>query len=444
MEAQEEQMQQDNHKIGFWQLVSIVISCELGSSIFLLPKELAQFGFYGLVGWIVGGIGAVMIAVTFAFLCSRSGITGSACKYVKMSFGEKAGFFMNWAYWCAAWMCNPIIISTSISYLMEATGYLNPITQLMVEIAIVLILTIINTRGIQVSSNVEICLTIFKILPLLIVPVCAIKYMSLDNITSMKSNYDASMIHVSIFKIILLAALKAFWGFTGLEGCTSTAEFVKESSKTLPLAIIVGTSFVAIISLFNTLSIFAIIKPDQMQNIDAPFAHVMMKLFGENIGGIVGIMTFVMCIGSINAWILFSGQIARSAVKEEMMPEYFGKLNKYNVPARSLWISAIGTIIILCILKLPFLNANAISDVVDMSVVVYIVLYVLAILSYIKIMINNKEKSILHHLITILALVFCIAVLVNTEFKSFAFLAFMFTTGVPAYIITARNASKIK
>lgn len=88
---------QDNdvssNAIGFWALVSIVISSELGASIFLLPKELANYGIYGIVGWIIGGIGAILIAVTFALLCSQTSSIGSSSTYISICFGKKIGFF---------------------------------------------------------------------------------------------------------------------------------------------------------------------------------------------------------------------------------------------------------------------------------------------------------------------------------------------------------------
>lgn len=310
--------------IGFWALVSIVISSELGASIFLLPKELANYGIYGIVGWIIGGIGAILIAITFALLCSQTSAIGSSSTYVSICFGKKVGFFVNWVYWCASWACNPIIIATALDYLSPLTGVVDPISRLMMEISIVLVLTIINTQGIKTSGRVEVFLTICKILPLIIVPLCSIKFINADNIKAIRDhNYD-----VSTLKSILSATLLSFWGFVGLEGGTSASDFVKNPKRTIPSAIIVGTAFVTIISLVNTLSMFSVIHPEQLKTIKDPFAHVMRDIFGcssnssfgTSLQNFICITTFLMCIGSLNAWILFSGQIARSSANANMMP----------------------------------------------------------------------------------------------------------------------------
>lgn len=300
-----------------------------------------------------------------------------------------------------------------------------------------LTLTIVNVQGIKTSGRVEVFLTICKILPLIIVPLCSIKFINADNIKAICSNnHDTSTL-----KSILSATLLSFWGFVGLEGGTSASDFVKNPKRTISSAMIIGTTFVTVISLVNTLSMFSVIHPEQLKTIKDPFAHVMRDIFGcvsdssfgTSLQNFICITTFLMCIGSLNAWVLFSGQIARSSANINMMPKYMGQLNKKNAPGRALWIGCIGTMIILCILKLPFVNENVIRDVLDMSAVVYVVLYTMAVASYIYFLIKNKKKSLMHYIVSFVALIFCITVLANNSFMSFGLLIVACLTGWPVY-----------
>ncbi len=419
--------QSSESKLGFWTLISIVISAELGASIFLLPSQLAHFRTLGLIGWGLAGIGAILIAIVFAYLCINTSKVGGPHIYARMFFGEKVGFFVTWIYWCGAWACNPILIATAVNYLMALTGDLPLATKLACEISLVLSLTFLNTKGVKTSGNVEMVLTVLKVLPLVIVPIVAFNHINLDNFKEM------TPINLTPMKTIIGATILSFWSFVGLEGGTNPAGVTKNPRRNIPLAIIVGTSFVAIISIINTISIFGITPPSELENIGAPFSHVMVTLFGGSFDKLIGVLTFLMCYGSLNAWVLFSGQIARSAASEGMMPKFFNRLNKNGAPANALWLSSLGTILILFILKSPLIG-DKIVKLLDMSIVVYVTLYTMAILAYIKFMRTNKIKSLSQMFVTILALAFCSLILFNTEKSHFIFLIGMIATGIPAYL----------
>ena len=425
----------DKNKIGFLSLFSLVISAQLGASVFLMPSVLAPFHLSGLLGWLTAGIGAVLITVVFSFLCTKTGITGGPHIYAGMFFGRTVGFFMTWIYWCAAWACNPIMIATAINYLMSFVGDMDTSMKLICEILLVLSLTFINTRGVKTSGYFDMTLNILKMLPLIIIPIISMKYIKMENIFAPFPDGSISSIE-SISKATLLS----FWGFVGLEGGTSPSGCVRNPRRTIPLAIILGTSFVAFICLINTFSIFGVISPSELENVGAPFARIMTVLFGNHASfeKFIGLMTFLMCAGSLNAWVFFSGQISRSAANENIFPEIFKRTNKFGSPSCSLWISAIGTMIILFLQKTP-LFGDKVVKFLDMSVIVYITLYTVAILAYIKFAYNNKIRGIVQASITILATLFCSFILIKSDIQSFIALAIMIATGIPVYLKTNRS-----
>ncbi len=422
-------MNDDNSKskIGFWSLISIVVSAQLGASIFLLPSQLAQFRTLGILGWMIGGLGAVLITIVFSFLCMNTSKTGGPHIYARMFFGEKVGFFITWIYWCGSWACNPILIATAIYYLMSFVGDIPQSTKLIFEILMVTSLTFVNSRGVKSAGALDLILTIFKMIPLFVIPIFAFQHINLDNFKEM------TPVNMPPVETIIKATILSFWGFVGLEGGTSPAGIIRNPKKTIPLAIIFGTSFVAIISIINTISIFGVIPPSELESIGAPFAKVMVVLFGGSFDKLIGILTFIMCYGSLNAWIFFGGQIAKSAAEENMLPSSFKKLNKYGAPGKALWTGTIGTITILFLQKSPMFG-DKIGKFLDMSVIIYIVLYTMAVLAYLKFMKLSKIKSIFQIIITLLALSFCGLILFKSDLFSFSAVAIMLITGIPVYL----------
>lgn len=427
---------EDKYKIGFWTLLAIVINAQLGASIFLLPSKLASFGPQAILGWIVGGIGAISIAMVFAFLCLETTKTGGPHVYAQMVFGDKIGFFVTWLYWCGTWVCNPILISTSIDYLEQVTGPVSVITRFILEISIVLSLTALNIRGIKWAGMLESIMVVIKMLPLILVPILAIT--NLDKANFSTGTVTSPSTSMSLFGVIISSSIIAFWGFVGLEEGGSTADSVINPKKNVPLAIILGTSFVALISLINTVSIFGVIPCEQLKNMPAPFAVVLGKLLGGTYDKIIGILTFIMCYGSLNAWILFSGKLAQTAAEEKMFPLMFKKVNVNKSPYIALSIAALGTIIVLAILEFsPY--KDALSDFLDMSVVMYIVLYLMAIVSYLFFIYKKKEFSPVRLLVAILAFLFCIIMLVCSNPKDFLAVVIILLFSLPVYFLVMKN-----
>ena len=409
-------------KMGFWSLLSIVIGAQLGASIFLLPSQLAQYRSFGLCGWMIGGIGAILITVVFSFLCIKTGKAGGPHIYARMFFGEKVGFFITWVFWCGAWACNPILIATAVNYLMSLVGDMSLTQKLICEIAMVASLTYINWRGVKTTGIFEITLIAFKVLPLIIIPILAFQHINMDNFK------EFTPPEMSVSETIIKAAILSFWGFVGLEGGTTPADDVTNPKRTIPMAIVIGTSIVALISFINTFAIYGIISPAELANIGAPFAQIMVRLFGGSYDKVISMITFIMCYGSLNAWVFFSGQIAKTAAEEKIFPATFGKLNRHGAPSNALLISLIGTIVILFLQKSPIFE-DKIGKFLDMSVLIYIVLYTVATLCFVKFMKQNKIKKITCWIITLLALAFCVFIMYNSDIIDFSAVIFLAILG---------------
>lgn len=415
-----------NQKIGFWPLLAIVINAQLGASIFLIPSKLAIFKAYGLVGWCIGGIGAILLALVFAFLCMETNQPGGPHIYARLCLGDKFGFFVTWLYWCGAWVCNPILISTSVFYLETVIGQISIYNKFILEVSILLSLTVINMKGIKLAGYIEGGMVIIKLLPLILIPILAISNINIDNFTNNELN------DMTITDAICKSSIAAFWGFVGLEEGGSAADSVCNAKKSVPLAIVLGTSIVAIISFINTFAIFGILPFDILEKTGAPFAVVLSKLLGGNYNKAIGLLTFIMCYGSLNAWVLFSGKLAQTAANANMFPKIFGKSSSTGAPIFALSIAAIGTMCILAILEFSKYK-DTLSSFLDMSVIMYIVLYLLAIICYFALILKKKSFNVSRLVIAILAFAFCFLMLIWSNIYDFSAVAIVLIIAIPVY-----------
>ena len=420
-----------NKELGFIALVSIVIGSQLGSAAFVLPSQLAPFKTIGLLGWIVSVGGAITLALMFSDLSSHLPKSGGPHVYVSEAFGRVAGFFTAWIYWIISWSSNSILLVTSVGYLTIITGKLSPTETLMIEASILFVISYINIVGMKFSGVIETVLTAMKILPLLFLPVVFFMF------------FDPSFFKISIKEVvdggdtlttISQAALLTFWGFIGVECATTPAESVKEPKKTIPRAIVIGTSAVALIYLMNTISITGVVGFEKLEATTAPYAVVMSSIFSHYSDIAISIMAIIVCVGTLNAWTLTGGQIAYGAYKDGLFPNVFGKVNKAGAPKAAILIAAIGT---LPFLALEQLHHGGLGKLIDMLVSVFLYVYLACSISYMKLVgrwYKTKKQRIKAQVLAQIAIIFCIFTLSQDVISSIIVLVIFIAVGVPVFL----------
>ena len=358
-------------KIGFWAVFSIVVSSQIGSGVFATPAPLAPYGFYSLLGWFFSGAFAVTLAVIFAKLCMRFPRTGGPHVYAFEAFGEIISFFTGWSYWLVSWITTPVVLVTGVSYLSTVMPIQNP---LLWQIGILIAITALNLRGVQASGRAELVLTFFKFVPLIIIPCIALYFFDkndLQVITDITPSSFGNLMMLTLFC------------FLGLESATAPAEFVDQPGKTIPKAIIWGTVSVALIYILNSAGILGLIKGQDLMNSKAPYVDATRVLFG-NFSSMMGVIGAFVCIGTLNAWILTSSQIAYGLSKDNLFPEIFRKRNKEGTPFMSVIISS-ALIVPVLILSNNENMGKQISIIIDYSGIIILCVYAIASLSLVRI-----------------------------------------------------------
>lgn len=419
-------------KLKFLSVMSIVIGSQIGAGIFLLPARLAVLGPIGLFGWIVSGMGAILLALVFAQLSMQVSRGGGPHVYIEKAFGPKAAFFTAWAYWLISWIGSLAIVIAAVGYLCSLIGISNPLIILSLETIVLSSITLVNIRGTNIAGSLEILLTIMKCTPLIIIPLAGMYFIKTEHFHSLNP------MNLNILDAINTASIMTFWGFIGLETATTTAGIIDNPKKVIPQAIITGTLFVAVIYFFNSFGIMAVVPPNTLANSSAPYVEATQALFGSEWNIAMGLIAFVTCVGTLNAWVLTSGQIAVEAAKYKLFPAFFSKINKWGSPYISLLVSLLCNLLILCFTQGLLTQLNTF---IDISVIIFIFIYLACTFAYLKI--TKKSKAgFLFKIIAILAIIFCIWILMFVSLKNLLLCSFFILSAVPVYILQRKNFSK--
>lgn len=417
-------------KMGFWNVTSLVAGSQIGTGIFLLPASMALFGAAGLSSWLITAVGAMLLAMVFANLSAKIPKTGGPHTFIEHSFGKTLGFFSAWTYWVISWMSTPMVVISIVSYLSPVFGTLHPFSNLILEFLILLSVTSLNLSGVSSAGRVDFFFSILKLIPLFLVPFAGLFFFNMSHFEPFNPTTDSTL------TVLNSAALLTLWGFIGVESATTTAGSVENPQKTIPRAIIVGTLIVAVIYIFSSTVIMGVVPPEALAKSKAPFADAAQIIFGGNWYLAISIAAAVVCMGTLNAWVLTSGQIALGAATDGHLPKFFSVKNSFGAPKWGLIFSSVGMIPVL----IATMNQNLIEQInliIDVSVTAFLFIYVLSTLSHLKICIQSQNtKGIL---IGLFALCFCGWALYSSGILIVTFAALIPLTGLPFYLFKRRT-----
>lgn len=379
------------------------------------------------MGWILSLFGAMSIALVFSTLCAKFPKTGGPHVYIRASFGEKAAFFVGWTYWVISFISNSIVI-------MSAIGYLTPlfksqaILEVILQITLLTTIMILNLKGPEVAGKIEFYLTLLKFVPLLVVGLCALSHFNIDNIAIAEEIQN-----LSLPTIMARVALLTFWGFIGVECATTTAGSVNNPSKTIPKAIMLGTFCVAVLYLINSIGIMGLIPASELIVSKAPYADAAASLFGGRWSNVMAVIASIICIGTLNAWVLTSSQIALGLAEDGLLPKFFAKKNSSNAPVWGIIVSCLGNVPLL-IFTANDNFAEQITQIIDFSVIAFLYVYLICSLALLKVILSSKKNfSYYYLLIVIISITFCAWVIYETPIKTLIIASAVTMVGIPLY-----------
>lgn len=425
-----------SQKIGFWSVLAIVIGSQIGSGVFMLPANLAPYGAFSIFGWLISGMGSICLALVFASLCRRFPRTGGPHVYVKETFGPTPSFFTGWTYWVISWVSNTALVVASIGYLSPFIGDQPPIVYLGLEILLLFAITWLNLKGIKAAGEAEFFLTLLKVIPLFLLPLIAVWYFNPDNLT-LAPHIEALPFSSKLARATALT----LWAFIGLESATTPAGSVDNPSKTIPRAIVLGTLCTALLYLMSSVGIMGIIPGDLLAASKAPYVDATQYLFSGNWHFIIAIMASIVCIGTLNAWMLTSGQIALGLAEDHLMPQAFAKKNESEAPTVGLIVSCVG-ILPLLILTADNNMAKQITNIIDFSVVAFLFVYIICTVAHLRVL--AKEPAPLYRwFYTLAALGFCLWIVYETPKSTIGTSTLFVLSGLPVYLFWYRK-NKLK
>lgn len=373
--------------MGMWMLTALVVGNMIGSGVFLLPASLAQYGSVTVLSWIGTAVGAMLLALVFAKLCTLFPKTGGPYIYCKEGFGSFIGFQVAYNYWIYMWVGNAAIAVAFTGYLSTFWPELatNNLLAFFVTAGAVWLLTLVNVIGVHFAGFFQLILTILKFIPLILIAIIGLFFIKGTNLTFFNVSGESN------FSAFSSGAMLTLWAFLGMESASIPADNVKNPKKTIPRATIIGTALAATVYILSTIAIMGVIPIPELKDSVAPFADLAGKIFGNWGRLVMGAAAVISCLGALNGWILLQGQIPLAAAKDKLFPKKFSYLSKADSPVFGIVLSSI---LVTCLLALNF-NKNLVQQftfIISLATLAAIIAYLYTSVAEFVIYIKHPDK----------------------------------------------------
>lgn len=422
-------------KLNLIQSISLVMGNMIGVGIFMLPASLSKYGSISILGWIISGIMALVIANIFKNISHNFKENNNPIDYLETVFGDFISFFVIWGYWISILLVNASISIAITSYISVFSNISNrsDIT-ISVSILIILIIAFINYNGIKKTGNFQLITTTLKIIPLITTILLGFYFFDINNFFPLNLSLETN------FKAITLTTTLTFFAFLGIESASIPTDKISNPKINIPKSTMIGTIITFCIYLFSMIAIISIMHPNEIHMSNAPFADATGVILGDYGKKIIALFAIISGLGALNGWTLLQIEIPKKLSAKGFLGKRFSEVNSNGVPYKTLFISTVIVIILIIINYSKSLN-NIFTFLILTSTFCSLMLYLFISFSEIIIAsknINNK-LSFWNKIRGVVSLFFVLWLIVGVGYESIISGLILLSFSVPIYIYQKKN-----
>jgi APA family basic amino acid/polyamine antiporter len=400
-------------RLKLFDATAIVAGSMIGSGIYIVSSDIARnVGAPGwlLLVWLITGLLTVFAALSYGELSSLMPHAGGQYIFLKEAYNPLVGFLYGWSAFLV--IQGGTIAAVAMGF-AKFTGVLFPwvsethtwfswhflkfSTVHLVAIGSILLLTLINTRGILVGKVIQNVFTSTKVISLLLVILIGLFIARNAEAISLNRQYFWSgtqeagghMAVLSGFALLVAvttAMVGSLFSSDAWNNITFASDEVVNPQRNLPLSLIYGTLIVTLIYFLVNVAYLqalplrgdpagatSVARGIQYATEDRIATAAMEGILGRNAALVMAILVMVSTFGCNNGIILASARVYYAMAADGLFFRKVGILNSRGVPARALVIQCIWTSL-LCL-------SGTYSNLLDYVIFTVLLFYILTILS---------------------------------------------------------------
>ena len=322
---------------GVWTASALVVGGMIGAGIFVLPAQLAPYGWTGFVAWGFAIPGALLLAYVMARLAAARPETGGAIAIVGEALGTLPGLLIGWSYWVGICSFNAILALTAVRYgaafAPAMTG--SPLATSFWASALIWALTLINLGGAKGAGRFQLVTTVLKLLPLIAV-VMIVAWLSVA-----EPARAAPALPVRFAAAELSTALTlTFSSLLGFEAASLATERLRDPARNIIRATLYGTMLTGLLYVIVCNGVVFALPAATVAASDAPIALFVETFWGRGASLAIAAFAAIAAIGCLNGWTFMQAEIPFVMARNGLMPTFLASASSREVPTAAMLISS--------------------------------------------------------------------------------------------------------
>ncbi len=457
--------------LGLLDGTMIVAGSMIGSGIFIVSADIIRnVGSSGwlIAVWLITGFMTLTAAVSYGELSAMFPKAGGQYVYLKESYNKLIAFLYGWSFFAVIQTGTIAAVGVAFSkftaYLIPAVSEDNILFSSMigswhftisaaqcVSIALIILLTFINTQGIKSGKIIQNTFTITKLASLFGLIIFGFIMLKPDVWHANWANaWDIHKLNPdnSIGSYTMAAALGAIaaamvgsiFSSDAWNNVTFIAGEMKNPQRNIGLSLFLGTLIVTLIYVSINLVYTGVLPLHDIAtaNKDRVAVAASQVIFGHAGTVIIALMIMVSTFGCNNGLIMAGARVYYTMAKDGLFFKRTGTLNKFAVPGFGLWIQCI-VAGILCL-------SGKYGDLLDMISFVVVIFYVLTIFGIYILRVKRPGADrpykafgypVLPAIYMLMGLAFCVLLIIYKPQFTWPGLIIVLI-GIPIYYLTQR------
>ena len=462
------------HELSLLDGTMLVAGSMIGSGIFIVSADITRH--VGSAGWLIAvwlitGFMTLTAALSYGELSAMFPKAGGQYVYLKEAYNKLIAFLYGWSFFAViqtgtiaavgvafskftAYLIPPLSEDNILLNTMIGSWHFTISAAQLVAIAVIVLLTFINTRGVKSGKLIQTTFTLTKLLSLfglIIFGLVAFKgdawhanWSDAWNLRQLKPEGGFSSYTMSAaLGAIAVAMVGSIFSSDSWNNVTFIAGEMRNPKRDVALSLFFGTMIVTIIYVSTNVVYTGVLSLHDIataakDRVAVAASHV---IFGDIGTKIIAVMIMISTFGCNNGLIMAGARVYHTMAKDGLFFKRTGTLNKFAVPEFGLWIQCL-VAGILCL-------SGRYGDLLDMISFVVVIFYVLTIFGIyiLRVKRPNAERPyrafgypVLPAIYIIMGIAFCILLLIYERTFTLYGLCIVLI-GIPIYYISQRNVT---
>ena len=334
-----------NKKLGLPSAIAICVGLIVASSCLLSLGQgvgLAGKGF--IVSMFIVLILNICLALSFNELHDiMPNVDGGLGQYTKSALGNMLSMISNISAYV---IVNLLAASVEISMcgIVVNQAFLPKVPARVISIIFLIVLTLVNYKGIDLFSKIQNIVVSLLLLSLLGMGIISFFKLGTGHVISAASQAAPQVTGLGGY--ISLSAM-AFWLFIGIEFVIPVAKDLKNPKRDVLLAMILGITMLFIIQSILGTGMTNYVSLDKLSSSAMPHMVFAKNLLGRAGELWMGIITVLAGISTANTVLGSIPRVLCGMSENDLFPKVFSKLNKNKVAVAGLLLIAFGDAVVI-------------------------------------------------------------------------------------------------